>query len=100
MSRFNYSLVYKKGTQMHVTDPLSHWANHYVHSAEDNKDQTLLQRASICTLDVTSSSHGEHQQLITQFHYLLVTGHRWVKATYNAMHKHYQWTGMKEQIQT
>src|SRR5207245_11299146 len=42
MSRFNYSLVYKKGTQMHVADPLSRRSDHYVHSSEDNKAQTML----------------------------------------------------------
>ena len=99
MSRFNYLLVYKKGTQMHVADPLSRRSDHYVHSSEDNKAQTLLQPNAIRTLDVTSSSHDECQQLVTQFHDLPVAGHRGVKATYNAMHKHYQWTGMKEQIQ-
>src|SRR5438445_12343008 len=56
MSRFNYSLVYKKGTQMHVADPLSHQADHYVHSSKDNQAQTLLQPTAVCTLDVTSSS--------------------------------------------
>ena len=61
MSRFNYLLVYKKGTQMHVADPLSCQSNHYVHSSEDNKVQTLLQPDAIQTLDVTSSSHDEQQ---------------------------------------
>src|SRR5438105_2020288 len=99
MSRFNYSLVYKRGTQMHVADPLSHCSNHYVYSSEDNKAQTLLHPAAVCTLDVTSSSHKEWQQLVTQFHDLPVAGHRGVKAMYNTLQKHYQWTGMKEQIQ-
>ena len=47
MSRFNYSLVYKKGTHMHVADPLSCRSDHYVHSSEDNKSQTLLQPDAI-----------------------------------------------------
>src|SRR5207245_7371703 len=76
MSRFNYSLVYKKGTQMHVADPLSRQSDHYVHSSEDNEVQTLLQPDAIRTLDVTSSSCDEHQQLVTQFHDLPVAGHR------------------------
>jgi Integrase zinc binding domain/RNase H-like domain found in reverse transcriptase/Integrase core domain len=100
MSRFNYSLVYKKGTQLHVADPLSRWSDHYVHSSSDNQAQTLLQPAVVCTLDVTSSSHDKHQQLITQFHDLPVAGHRGVKAMYNALRKHYWWTSMKEQVQT
>src|SRR5207245_7953034 len=43
--------------------------------------------------------HNELQQQVTQFKYLPVAGNSVVKDTYNTMHKHYQWTGMKEQIQ-
>ena len=32
MSCFNYLLVYRKGTAMHVTDPLSRHSDHYIHS--------------------------------------------------------------------
>ena len=42
MSRFSYQLVYRKGSQMHVADPLSRRSDHYVSSADDNKDQVLL----------------------------------------------------------
>jgi len=47
MTCFNYSLIYKKGTQMHVADPLSRQSDYYVSSSEDNKDQTLLNPISI-----------------------------------------------------
>jgi len=100
MTRFNYSLIYKKGTQMHVADPLSRRSDYYVSSSEDNKDQTLLNPVSIKLIDVTDQTYEEHQSLITDFHDTPVAGHKGVKATFNALRKHYTWKGMKEQIQT
>ena len=84
MSRFNYLLVYKKGTQMHVADPLSCHSDHYVHSSEDNKAQTLLKPNAIQMLDVTSSSHDECQQLVTQFHDL----HCWSQGGESYLQRH------------
>ena len=100
MTCFNYSLIYKKGTQMHVADPLSRRSDHYVSSSEDNKDQVLLNLVSIKLIDVTGQSYEERQSLITNFHDTPVAGHKGVKATYNTLRKHYSWKGMKEQIQT
>jgi len=53
MTHFNYSLIYKKGTQMHVADTLSRRSNHYVSSSDDNKDQVLLNPVSIKLINVT-----------------------------------------------
>jgi len=53
MTRFNYSLIYKKGTQMHIADPLSRRSNHYVSSSDDNKDQVLLNPVSIKLINIT-----------------------------------------------
>ena len=100
MTRFNYSLVYKRGSQMHVVDPLSRRSDHYVSSSEDNKDQVLLNPVSIKVVEVTDRSYEERQSLITDFHDTPVAGHSGVKATYNALRKHYTWRGMKEQVQT
>jgi len=100
MMHFNYSLIYKKGTQMHVADPLSRQSDYYVSSSEDNKDQTLLNPVSIKLIDVTDQTYEERQSLVTDFHDTPVAGHKGVKATFNALRKHYTWKGMKEQIQT
>jgi len=100
MTCFNYSLIYKKGTQMHVADLLSRQSDYYVSSSEDNKDQTLLNPVSIKSIDVTDQTYEERQLLIMDFHDTPVAGHKGVKATYNALRKHYTWKGMKEQIQT
>jgi len=100
MTHFNYSLIYKKGTQMHVADLLSRRSDYYVSSSEDNKDQTLLNPVSIKSIDVTDQTYEERQSFITDFHDTPVAGHKGVKATYNALRKHYMWKGMKEQIQT
>jgi len=100
MTCFNYSLIYKKGTQMHVADLVSRRSDYYISSSEDNKDQTLLNPVSIKSIDVTSQTYEECQSLITDFRDTPVAGHKGVKATYNALRKHYTWKGMKEQIQT
>jgi len=100
MTHFNYSLIYKKGTQMHVADPLSRRSDYYISSSEDNKDQTLLNPVSIKSIDVTDQTYEERQSLITDFHDTPVAGHKGVKATFNVLRKHYTWKGMKEQIQT
>ena len=100
MMHFNYSLIYKKGTQMHVADLLSRQLDYYVSSSEDNKDQTLLNPVSIKLINVTDQTYEERQLLIMDFHDIPVAGHKGVKATYNALRKHYVWQGMKEQIQT
>jgi len=73
---------------------------YYVSSSEDNKDQTLLNPVSIKSINVTDQTYEECQSLITDFHDTPVAGHKGVKATYNALRKHYTWKGMKEQIQT
>src|SRR5437899_8884260 len=67
MTRFNYSLVYRKGTQMHVADPLSRQSDYYVSSSEDNKDQTLLNPVSIKTIDIINHTYKECQLLIMDF---------------------------------
>jgi len=100
MTCFNYSLAYKKGTQMHIADPLSRRLDHYVSSSEDNKDQVLLNPVSIKLIDITDQTCEEQQSLITNFHDTPIAGHKGVKATYNMLRKHYTWKGMKEQIQT
>ena len=100
MSRFNYSLVYRKGTAMHIANPLSRHSNHYVHSSEDNKEQVLLQPESVNKIvDVSEKSHNDHQSIISEFHNLLAAGHKENRATYNTLRKHYRWKGMKEQVQ-
>ena len=35
MTRFSYQLIYKKGSQMHVADPLSRRLDHYISSGDD-----------------------------------------------------------------
>jgi len=60
----------------------------------------LLNPVSIKSIDVTDQTYEERQSLITDFHDTPVAGHKGVKATYNALRKHYTWKGMKEQIQT
>ena len=100
MTRSNYLLIYKKGTQMHVADPLSRCSDHYIFSSNDNKDQVLLNPVSIKLVDVTDQTYEECQLLIMDFHDTPIAGHKGVKATYNALRKHYMWQGMKEQIQT
>src|SRR5579863_7951642 len=40
MTRFSYQLIYTKGSQMHVADPLSRRSDHYVSSGDDNKDRS------------------------------------------------------------
>ena len=100
MTRFNYSLIYKKGTQMHVADLLSRRSDYYISSSEDNKDQTLLNPVSIKLINVTDQTYKEHQLLIMDFHDTPVARHKGVKATFNVLRKHYTWKGMKEQIQT
>ena len=52
------------------------------------------------SINVTGQTYEERQLLITDFHGTPVAGHKGVKATYNALRKHYTWKGMKEQIQT
>ena len=100
MSRFNYSLVYRKGTAMHIADPLSRHSNHYVHSSEDNKEQVLLQPETVNKIiDASEKSYDDRQLIISEFHDLPAAGHKWNKATYNALRKHYRWKGMKEQVQ-
>ena len=100
MTRFSYQLIYKKGSQMHVADPLSRRSDHYMSSGNDNKDQVLLNPVTIKSIDVTDCTYEERQSLITDFHDTPVTGHKGVKAMYNGLRKHYVWNGMKEQIQT
>ena len=91
MSHFNYSLVYQKGTAMHVADPLSRCSDHYVHSSEDNKEQVLLQPESVNKIvDASEMSHEDRQSIISKFHDLPVAGHKGNKATYNALRKHYR----------
>jgi len=85
---------------MHVADPLSRRLDYYVSSSEDNKNQTLLNPVSIKSIDVTDQTYEELQSLIMNFHDTPVAGHNGVKATCNALRKHYSWKGMKEQIQT
>ncbi|KIM51526.1 hypothetical protein SCLCIDRAFT_33384 [Scleroderma citrinum Foug A] len=99
MTRFSYQLIYKKGSQMHVADPLSRRSDHYVSSGDDNKDQVLLNPVTIKTINITDRTYEERQSLITDFHDTPVAGHKGVKATYNGLRKHYVWNGMKEQIQ-
>ncbi|KIM51663.1 hypothetical protein SCLCIDRAFT_33278 [Scleroderma citrinum Foug A] len=100
MMRFSYQLIYKKGSQMHIADPLSRRSDHYVSSGDDNKDQVLLNPVTIKSINVTDCTYEECQSLIMDFHDTPVTGHKGVKATYNGLRKHYVWNGMKEQIQT
>jgi len=100
MTHFNYLLIYKKGTQMHIADPLSRRSDYYISSSEDNKDQTLLNPVSIKLIDVTDQTYEEHQSLVMDFHDTPIAGHKGVKATYNTLRNHYTWKGMKEQIQT
>src|SRR5437899_5616775 len=59
MTRFNYSLVYRKGSQMHIADLLSRRLDYYISSSEDNKDQTLLNLVSIKTIDITDHTYEE-----------------------------------------
>ena len=100
MTRFSYQLIYKKGSQMHVADPLSRRSDHYITSGDDNKDQVLLNPVTIKSVNITDHTYEECQSLITNFHDTPVAGHKGVKATYNGLRKHYIWSGMKEQIQT
>ena len=100
MTRFSYKLIYKKGSQMHVADPLSQCSDHYVSSGDDNKDQVLLNPVSIKLINVTDHTYEECQSLIMDFHDTLIARHKGVKAMYNGLRKHYVWNGMKEQIQT
>ena len=100
MTRFSSQLIYRKGSQKHVADPLSRQSDHYVSSGNNNKDQVLLHPVTIKLIDVTDHTYEERQSLITDFHDTPVTGHKGVKATYNGLRKHYVWNGMKEQIQT
>ena len=100
MTRLSYQLVYKKGSQMHVADPLSRRSDHYISSGDDNKDQVLLNPVTIKSINITDCTYEEHQLLIMDFHDTPVAGHKGVKATYNGLRKHYIWNGMKEQIQT
>jgi len=60
----------------------------------------LLNPVSIKSIDITDQTYEERQSLITNFHDTPIAGHKGVKATYNALRKHYIWKGMKEQIQT
>ena len=53
---------------------------------------------SIKLVDITDQIYEEWQSLIMNFHDMPVAGHKGVKATYNALRKHYTWKGMKEQI--
>ena len=100
MSHFNYSLVYWKGTAMHIANPLSRCSNHYIHSSEDNKEQVLLQSEAVHKIiDASEKSHDDHQTIISEFHDLPAAGHKGNKATYNVLQKHYWWKGMKEQVQ-
>ena len=85
---------------MHIADLISRQSDHYVSSSEDNKDQVLLNPISIMLIDVTDQTYEEQQLLITNFHDTPVADDKGVKATYNALRKHYMWKGMKEQIQT
>jgi len=91
MMCFNYSSMYKKGTQMHIADPLSRRSDHYISSSEDNKDQVLLNPVSIKLTDVTDQSYEEQWSLIMNFHDTPVAGHKGVKAMYNMLRKHYSW---------
>ena len=91
MTRFLYQLIYKKGSQMHVADPLSRQMNHYVSLGNDNKDQVLLNLVTIKSIDVTDHTYKECQSLIMDFHDTPVTRHKGVKATYNRLRKHYVW---------
>jgi len=100
MTHFNYSLIYKKGTQMHVADLLSMRLDYYVSSSEDNKDQTLLNPGSIKSINITGQTYEERQSLIMDYHDTPVARHKGVKTTYNVLQKHYVWQGMKEQVQT
>ena len=100
MMRFSYQLIYKKGSQMHIADPLSRRSDHYVSSGNNNKDQVLLNPVTIKSIDVTDCTYEECQSLIMDFHDTPVTGHKGVKAMYNGLRKHYIWNGMTEQIQT
>jgi len=59
MTHFSYSLIYKKGTQMHIADLLSRWLDHYISSSDDNKDQVLLNPVSIKLIDVTDQTYEE-----------------------------------------
>ena len=56
---------------MHVADPLSRRSDHYVSSADDNKDQVLLDPVSVKTVEVSDRTHEERQVLITDFTILL-----------------------------
>ena len=100
MSHFNYSLVYRKGTAMHVANPLSRHSDHYVHSSENNKEQVPLQPETVNKIiDAFEKSHNDRQLIISEFHNLPAAGHKGNKATYNTLWKHYRWKGMKEQVQ-
>src|SRR5437899_13106868 len=83
MTRFNYSLVYRKGTQMHVADPLSRRSDYYVSSSEDNTDQTLLNPVSIKTIDLTDRNYVVRESITTYLHDTAVAVHMGVKTTYN-----------------
>ena len=78
MSWFSYQLVYRKGVQMHVANPLSRRSDHYVSSANDNKDQVLLDPVSVKTVEVGDCTYEECQSLITDFHDTPVAGHKGV----------------------
>ena len=82
MTRFSYQLICKKGSQMHIADPLSRRSDHYVSSGDDNKDQVLLNPVTIKSINVTDHTDEEHQLLIMDFHDTPVAGHKGVKATY------------------
>ena len=100
MSRFNYLLVYRKGTAMHIADPLSRHSDHYIHSLKDNKEQVLLQPELVNKIvDAFKKSHKDCQSIISEFHDPPAAGHKGNKATYNVLRKHYRWKGMKEQVQ-
>ena len=85
---------------MHIADLLNRWSDHYISSGNNNEDQILLNPVNIKLINVTDHTYEECQLLIMDFHDTPVTGHKGVKAMYNALMKHYVWNGMKEQIQT
>ena len=51
---------------MHIADPLSRRSDHYVSSANDNKDQVLLDPVSIKIVEVSDHTYDECQSLITR----------------------------------
>ena len=99
MSCFNYLLVYRKVTAMHIADPLSRHSDHYIHSLKDNKKQVLLQPELVNKIvDAFKKSHKDCQSIISEFHDPPAAGHKGNKAIYNVLRKHYRWKGMKEQV--